>query len=130
MARSILEGIVMGMDENLSLFRKKLGNISRICISGGLTKFAAYNQLQADIFGHGVTLYPNRESASLGAWISASVTLGLYGSYDEAFRVVQPAGSETVFNPEPEKTRLYRNVNEKRTRLYHVVHEVEKGEDN
>jgi len=130
MARAILEGIVMGMEENLSLFKEKLGNISRICISGGLTKFATYNQLQADIFGHDVTLHSHRESASLGAWISAAVTIGLYDSYDEAFQKVQPAGSETIFTPDLEKNCLYGNVSKKRIRLYHALHGVEEGGDN
>ncbi len=127
MARAILEGIVMGMAENLSLFKKKLGSISQICISGGLTRFEAYNQLQADVFGSDVILYPNRESASLGAWISAAVTLGFYDSYDEAFQTVQPVESKKIFSPDLEKTRLYRNVNKKKIKLYHVLRGVEGG---
>ena len=125
MARAILEGIVMGMEENVSLFREKLGKISQISISGGLTEFGPYNQLQADIYGAEVALYPNRESTSLGAWISAAVTCGLYGSYDEAFRMVQPAGLEKIFSPVGEANQFYRELNRKRLRLYRALQTVE-----
>ena len=118
MARSVLEGIVMGMAENVSLFREKLGKVSQICISGGMTQFDAYNQLQADVYGSEVALYPNRESTSLGAWISAAVTCGIYSSYDEAFRTVQPTGSERIYSPDPQTNRFYHELNQKRQKLY------------
>ncbi len=121
MARAVLEGIVLGMAENVSLFRQKLGSVSQICISGGMTEFDAYNQLQADIYGSAVALYPNRESTSLGAWISAAVACGLYGSYDEAFRIVQPEGSEKIFSPDQEMHRFYTELNQRRQRLYQAI---------
>lgn len=128
MARAVLEGIVMGMEENVSLFREKLGTVSRISISGGLTEFTAYNQLQADIYGSKVALYPNQESASLGAWISAAVTCGLYASYDEAFRTVRPANLEEFYVPSSETTEFYRKLNGKRKRLYNAMRSIEDDE--
>ena len=121
MARAVLEGIVLGMEENVSLFREKLGTVSQICISGGMTKFDAYNQLQADIYGSDVALYPNRESTSIGAWISAAVTCGLYASYDEAFRRVQPEGSEKIFSPDEEMSLFYHGLNQQRQKLYQTM---------
>ena len=121
MARAVMEGIVLGMEENVSLFRKKLGTISQICISGGMTTFDAYNQLQADIYGSEVALYANRESTSLGAWISAAVACGLYGSYDDAFRMVQPEGSEKIFSPAAEMHRFYAELNKRRYKLYKAI---------
>ncbi len=121
MARAVLEGIVLGMEENVSLFRQKLGTVSKICISGGMTAFEAYNQLQADIYGSDVALYPNQEATSLGAWISAAVACGLYESYDEAFRVVQPEGSEKIFRPDTEMHRFYAEINQRRHKLYQAI---------
>ena len=121
MARAVMEGIVLGMEENVSLFRQKLGTVSQISISGGMTRFDAYNQLQADIYGSDVALYPNRESTSLGAWISAAVACGLYGSYDEAFRRVQPEGSENIFSPAAEMHRFYAELNQRRQKLYQAI---------
>ena len=125
MARAVLEGIVLGMAENVSLFKEKLGKVSQICISGGMTQFAAYNQLQADVYGSEVALYPNRESTSLGAWISAAVACGLYDSYDAAFRKVQPEGSEKTFSPDAEMKRFYIDLNNRRKKLYHLLVSME-----
>jgi glycerol kinase len=121
MARAVLEGIVLGMEENVRLFKERLGSISQICISGGMTKFDAYNQLQADIYGSEVALYANRESTSLGAWISAAVACGLYGSHEEAFRKVQPEGSEKIFSPVSEMHHFYAGINQRRYRLYQAM---------
>lgn len=121
MARSVLEGIVMAMGENISAFREKLGFFSMVSVSGGMTKFAAYNQLQADIYGVDVVLHKNRESTSLGAWISAAVTSGLYQTYEKAFETIQPPGSETVFKPEPAMIDFYRQLNEERAELYRAL---------
>ncbi len=121
MARAVLEGITMGMAENVSLFKEKLGKVSQICISGGMTKFAAFNQMQADVYGSEVVLYPNPEATSLGAWMSAAVTCGLYDSYDEAFRKVQPEGAERLFVADREMHRFYSGLNQQRGRLYKAI---------
>ncbi len=121
MARSVLESIVMEMGENVTLFREKLGHVSKICISGGMTKFTLYNQLQADVYGSEVALYPNLESPSLGAWISAAVSCGLYSTYDEAFHVVQPEGSETIFKPDGGQNSFYTALARKRKKIYQAL---------
>ncbi len=118
MARAVLEGIVMEMGENISLFRQKLGTVSQVSISGGLTKFPAYNQLQADVFGSDVVLHANRESTSLGAWISAAVTCGLYATHQEALHAIRPPGSERIFSPDRKKTESYKGLNARRKKLY------------
>lgn len=125
MARAVLEGIVMEMGDNISLFREKLGEVSQVCVSGGMTHFTAYNQLQADVYGANVALYPNRESTSLGAWISAAVTCGLYGSYEEAFHTVQPQGAEHLFLPDKDLHRMYGAINRKRNKLYRALRSLE-----
>lgn len=128
MARAVLEGIVMEMGENISLFKEHLGEISQVCVSGGMTKFAAYNQLQADIYDSNVVLHANRESTSLGAWISAAVACGLYSSYEDAFTTIQPPGSETTFTPNNEMTELYQRLNHERTNLYKSLQKVRETE--
>lgn len=124
MARSVLEGIVMEMGENIALFKEKLGQIRQICISGGMTKFAAYNQLQADVYDANVVLHSNRESTSLGAWISAAVTCGLYTTYDSACAAVQPSGSETTFTPVKEQMEFYKHLNLERKKLYAAIQTI------
>lgn len=118
MARAVLEGIVMEMGENIILFKEKLGQISHVCVSGGMTKFHAYNQLQADIYDAQVVLHANRESTSLGAWIAAAVACGLYSSYEDAFNTIQPPGSETIYLSNGKMTELYQRLNNERRKLY------------
>lgn len=126
MARAVLEGIVMEMSGNITLFKEKLGKLSEVCISGGMTKFSAYNQLQADVYGMDVVVHGNRESTSIGAWISAAVACGLYSTYEEAFRTVQPPGNETLFTPDHEMTSFYNQLDLKRKKLYAALQTVEK----
>ena len=125
LARAVIEGIALGMEENVSLFRERLGTVRQISISGGMTSFNAYNQLQADVYGSEVVLFPNQESTSLGAWISAAVACGLYDSYDTAFRKVQPQGSETCYSPDSRMNRFYETINQTRKRLYQAIQSAE-----
>ena len=124
MARAVLESIVMEMGENVSLFRDKLGQVSRVCVSGGMTSFAPYNQLQADVYGSEVALYPNMESTSIGAWIAAAVGCGLYAAHDEAFLAVQPPGSEKISQPDMQLHKFYGALALKRKKLYRALQAV------
>lgn len=121
MARAVLEGIVMEMGENILLFKDNLGHIPQIHVSGGMTKFSTYNQLQADIYGCDVVLHSNCESTSLGAWISAVVACGLYKSYEDAFSTIHPLGTETVFTPDTGKTGFYEHLNCEKSKLYNAI---------
>jgi sugar (pentulose or hexulose) kinase len=125
MARAVLESIVMEMGENVSLFKEKLGQVAKVSVSGGMTNFAPYNQLQADVFGSEVALYPTMESTSLGAWIAAAVSCGLYNTHNEAFRVVHPLRSEKISKPDMKQHRFYGELSLKRRKLYRALQTVE-----
>ena len=128
MARAVLEGIVMEMGENVALFKEKTGKVSHICISGGMTQFPEYNQLQTDIYDAKVVLHRNRESTSLGAWISAAVTCGLHTTYEDAFHAIQPPGSETTFTPNREMVQFYKKLNLERRKLYQAIQKMKEME--
>ncbi|MFV0439100.1 MAG: FGGY-family carbohydrate kinase [Desulfopila sp.] len=124
MARAVMEGIVMEMGDNLQLFKEKIGEVPHVCLSGGMTAFAAYNQLQADIFATDAILYPHKEATAIGAWISAAVTMGLYSSYSEAFQVAQPAERQVRFRPDAKREPLYNHLNITRRKLYKAMRTV------
>ncbi len=126
MARAVLEGIVMEMNENISLFRQKVGPVEEIYVSGGMTAFDVYNQLQADIFGSEVILHSNRESASLGAWISATVAIGVCTSYEEALSILKRPETERRFSPVPAMTEVYSGLIRKRRQLYQALQSIPK----
>lgn len=121
MARAILEAIVLETRENIRLFEKSVGKADRISVAGGMTKFAFYNQLQADILATPVFTYPNTEATALGAWISAAVTCGLYGSYDKAFQTAQLTGEEKVYAPNTKQSAFYDGISKKRKLLYKAL---------
>lgn len=121
MARAVLEGIVMEMGENVALFKERMGQVTEVCVSGGMTQFSAYNQLQADIYDVKVVLQSNRESTSIGAWISAAVACGLYHSYEDAFTAIQSPRTETSYVPAEEKVQFYHKLNLERNKLYKAI---------
>ncbi len=125
MARAILEAIVMETRENIQLFTENVGKADRISVAGGMTNFDFYNQLQADIFALPVIIYPNSEATALGAWISAAVTCGLFGSYDEAFETAQLTGEEKVFSPDKKQSVLYKGIYAERKALYHALRSLQ-----
>ena len=90
-----------------------------------MTQFDFYNQLQADIFATQVVTYPNPEATALGAWISAAVTCGLFGSYDQAFQTAQMTGKEKVFLPDKKQSAFYEAICEKRKSLYHALRSLQ-----
>ena len=83
--RAILEGISLEIAHNISLIENLVKGISKVSVAGGLVTFDLFNQIQADAFNRTVIRYDNNEASSLGALMSACVTLGVYGDYHEAF---------------------------------------------
>lgn len=117
MARAILEAIALEVKNNLDILEGYVGNVSKILIGGGLTKFPAFNQMQADVYQK--ELIHNTESAeqtALGAWSSAAVALGVYETYDAALRTAKENEQDELFIPEPAHADTYcrkqRNMNE------------------
>jgi sugar (pentulose or hexulose) kinase len=75
--RSLLEGILF----DLRRCMMTLPSIpEEIIVGGGLSSFAEFNQMQADILGLPVLSTEEVETTSLGAAILASVAVGLHGS--------------------------------------------------
>ena len=85
LARAILEGIALEIAHNLSLIENLVKNISTVSVAGGLVAFDVFNHIQADAFNKQVIRYGNSEASSLGALMSALVSLGICHDYAEAF---------------------------------------------
>ncbi len=121
LARAILEAIVMETKANIRLFEQHVGKSDRISVAGGMTEFAFFNQLQADIFASPVVTYPNSEASALGAWISAAVACGWFASHADAFHQAQLTGTEKVFKPNQKKSALYDKICLKRIKIYNAL---------
>ena len=117
MCRSILEGIALEITENLRLMEGLIGGIVQLSVAGGMARSDLFNQIQADALGRTVVRYENSEATSLGAVMSAMVTLGMVDSYQEAFdRLVPPRA--VTYVPDEHAHAIYEEVLVRRRALY------------
>lgn len=122
-ARSILESIAFEVYENMEIIHGLLGEIVSIGIAGGLTRSVLFNQIQADIYHQKVSLPENEETTSLGAWISATVSLGNYVSHREALSHAEKGTKQTIFYPLKENGDIYEPLKILRKELYRRMKE-------
>ncbi len=106
-ARAILEGIALEIEENIAIFEAIAHPIAQMRVSGGMAKSAVFNQIQADILQKQVVQPYNTETTSLGAWINASVALGHHASHLEAYRKAVANQKSVVFCPDETLSPVY-----------------------
>lgn len=106
-ARAILEGIALEIEENITIFESIALPISQMRVSGGMAKSAVFNQIQANILQKEVIQPYNTETTSLGAWINASVALGLYGNHREAYTKAVSLQNAKLYTPDTALAPLY-----------------------
>lgn len=116
-SRAILEGIALEIAHNLSLIESVGMEIAQVNVAGGLVTLDLFNQIQADALNRPVIRYDNSEASSLGALMSAAVTLGVYQDHAEAFRAVCPS-KHIVFRPDLDNVATYRKLIERKKELY------------
>ncbi len=92
--------------------------MKKVSVAGGLTNFSVYNQIQADTYNREVCCYDNGEATALGAFISASVTTGVYTDYKQAFKVATKHLEIKTYKPHPENTNVYNDIIIKKAALY------------
>ena len=120
MARSIFEGIAMEIADNFALIEDISGEIEQISVAGGMTKSQLFNQIQADVSYKPVIQYQNSEATSLGATMSAGVTMGFFSNYNDAFRKI--VGKEdAVYKPNAENHIAYERLQDKKLYLYETL---------
>ncbi|EAX48890.1 carbohydrate kinase, FGGY [Thermosinus carboxydivorans Nor1] len=122
LVRAILEGIALEIAHNISLIENLVKNISVISVAGGLVAFNLFNQIQADAFNKTVIRYDNNEASSLGALMSALITLGVYRDYTEAFRAVSPA-EPIIFMPDAINVEKYQRLFKRKDELYQALNQ-------
>ncbi|WP_410511776.1 FGGY-family carbohydrate kinase [Paenibacillus sp. BR2-3] len=122
MARSILEGISMEIADNLSLIEVISGEIETISVAGGMTNSDLFNQIQAATFYKKVVRYSNSEASSMGAAISACVSLGIYNSHEEAFKEMV-GKEEQIYQPNAEEYIKYDKLRLRKHDLYNALNQ-------
>ncbi|MBV7274710.1 xylulokinase [Clostridiaceae bacterium UIB06] len=88
MTRAILEGVCFGLRDSLEILKDLKIEVKEVRVSGGGSKSRLWRQILADIFDLEVNVINSKEGPAYGAAILAAVGCGLYGSVDEACRVL------------------------------------------
>ncbi len=103
-SRSVLEGITMGMREQVEIFRSMNVSVKQIRAGGGGARSAFWRQLQADMYDAPVVTINVSEGAALGAAILAGVGTGTWSDVPAATRKIitirqtaRPAKKTVVF---------------------------------
>lgn len=120
MIRAILEGIAMEIEDNLSLIENVCGKLDVVSVAGGLTNSELFNNIQANVFNKDVVRYSNPEATSLGAAMSAAVSLGIFHDFEEAFEQMS-SKDVTTYKPDQEVARKYANLRKKKVDLYNAI---------
>jgi len=122
MARALLESITYEIANNLDVLEKYIGGLKNVYINGGLTQFSAFNHIQATVYNHALQRMSNTEQTSLGAFISAAVTIGCYDTYEACLHVVKKQEDIEICPPDDTLVEFYRKkrkqMNELRTARY------------
>lgn len=122
LARAVLEGIALEIDENLELMESLIGRIDEVNVAGGLTKSELFCTIQASAYNRRVIRHANTEASSLGSVMNALVGLGVYPDLESAYQTMV-SGERLVFEPETDAVRRYGQVRRLKQRLYHTLND-------
>ncbi|MCC8106531.1 MAG: hypothetical protein LIO99_11120 [Clostridiales bacterium] len=125
--KALVESICMELRNGIGLFETHL-ELSRICISGGLTNSSVINQMLSDICGYCLYHSQNSESTSIGALMTALVGLDVCASYEEAFERVCGENGQECFSPREALHEKYEQKRLEMNRLYDRLY-ADGGED-
>ena len=121
LVRAVLEGVAAEISENLEILLDYAGPETRLFVAGGLTNLPLFNQIQADTYHRPVWLPRNRETTSLGAWISAAVAIGVYDSYESAFDMATHDSEVEKYVPIAKNVPVYRRLKLEKERFYRTL---------
>ncbi len=82
--RSVIEGITLGMRDQVELMRARGVSVTEVRASGGGAASEFWRQMQADMYKAKVVTVNTREGGALGVAILAAVGIGEYSSVPEA----------------------------------------------
>lgn len=119
--KALLEGIFLEIDNNIEQMRQ-YSPIKRAFISGGLTRGAIINQIQADIYGIPLQKAKNEETTTLGALLVTLYSLGEIQALEEGFLRIAQSDFER-YEPKPEKVAFYAKKREQMNEFYKKIYE-------
>lgn len=118
MARALYEGVAGEIAKSVQSLPEQCRNATSIRIAGGLTKSDIFNQILSNMLGHTLLRFSNPQATSIGAAVSAAVTLGIYPDYATALNAIRAADTVDSFSAEAKTAAMYRNLLKKTERVY------------
>ena len=82
--RAVMEGVAFSLRDSFEIFKEMNVPVETIRLGGGGARSALWRQIQADIYGHAVTIVDAEEGAAYGVAILAGVGIGIWPSVDVA----------------------------------------------
>jgi gluconokinase len=107
LSRAVLEGITYNMHAVATALQEVVGEISTVQATGGFTNSELWLQISADIFDMPINIPNSKEAGCLAAVILAQKALGVI---DDIARVQENFSIEKVYQPNPENTTTYREL--------------------
>ncbi len=84
MLRAVMEGVVYSLKDSMEIIKGMGVAIKEIRASGGGGRSRLWRQMQADVFGTGITTVSSVEGPAFGVALLAGVGAGVYKSVEEA----------------------------------------------
>jgi len=114
--RSVMEGVVFGMNDSLNLIREMNVEINQIRLSGGGSRSELWRQIQADVYNSETAVINVDEGPAFGAALLAATGTGYFNSVEEACK--QSIKIIKSYNPVQENVNIYKNYYE----IYHSLY--------
>ncbi len=105
--RALYEGIASEIAKSVDALPSSCSTAQEVYVGGGLTKSDVYNQILSDMLGRPLIRYSDSQATAIGAFLSASVCLGLYDSYQDAFLAAREHSHITRYIPDMECHKKY-----------------------
>lgn len=117
MIRAVMEGIIYSLKDSLDLLEDMGIRSNLVIASGGGSVSKLLLQMQADIFEKQIKVCNVKEQACLGACMLAGIGTGVLKDIESASRRFVTF-SNTIYEPDPENCRIYRESFKRYHELY------------
>ena len=121
LARGLLEAIAIELRQGLDLIEPLCGAVQSVNVSGGMTRSALFNQIQADVLERPLRRFASNEATSEGAWMAGCVATGLAADHAQAFDHLARRDPPAAYGPNAAHFDIYRSQVARAQAVYHAL---------
>lgn len=121
LARALLEAIAIELKQGLDLVEQSCGAVATVHASGGMTRSALFNQIQADVLERPLQRFAGNEATADGAWMAGCVATGLAADHAQAFVRLAERDPPAAYTPDPAHAAVYRRQRERSRAVYDAL---------